>query len=91
MAYDRADWAEGNKEKSQERVRRAAPDLRAMQRAALSASQVTGMGRSAESSTSDITARKNMEQQFRHDAFYDTLTGLPNRSLFLDQHHSIFC
>jgi diguanylate cyclase (GGDEF)-like protein/PAS domain S-box-containing protein len=36
-------------------------------------------------SQSDITSRKVMELQLRHDAFYDGLTGLPNRALFLDR------
>ncbi|TGL90488.1 EAL domain-containing protein [Leptospira congkakensis] len=31
----------------------------------------------------DITDRKLAEQQLTHDAFYDNLTGLPNRALFL--------
>src|SRR5712692_3009189 len=35
-------------------------------------------------SQSDITERKLAEEQLRHDAFYDPLTGLPNRALFLD-------
>ncbi|QID17239.1 EAL domain-containing protein [Nitrogeniibacter mangrovi] len=30
----------------------------------------------------DITDRKRMEAQIRRDAYYDTLTGLPNRRLF---------
>jgi diguanylate cyclase (GGDEF)-like protein/PAS domain S-box-containing protein len=33
----------------------------------------------------DITARKNTEEQLRYQAFHDTLTGLPNRILFLDR------
>jgi PAS domain S-box-containing protein len=33
----------------------------------------------------DITERKRMEQQLEHEAFHDALTGLPNRSLFLDR------
>ena len=33
----------------------------------------------------DITERKRVEQQLRHDAMHDTLTGLPNRALFLDR------
>jgi diguanylate cyclase (GGDEF)-like protein len=34
---------------------------------------------------SEILERKKMEAQLRHDAFHDALTGLPNRSLFLDR------
>ena len=33
----------------------------------------------------DITARKRLEEQLRHDAFHDSLTGLANRALFLDR------
>ena len=32
----------------------------------------------------DITDRKSAEQQLLHDAFHDGLTGLANRSLFMD-------
>jgi diguanylate cyclase (GGDEF)-like protein/PAS domain S-box-containing protein len=33
----------------------------------------------------DITDRKRAEQQLLHDAFHDALTGLPNRSWFMEQ------
>jgi len=33
----------------------------------------------------DMTVRKQLEERLRHDALYDGLTGLPNRSLFLDR------
>ena len=36
-------------------------------------------------SQTDITKRKQAESQLLHDAFYDALTGLPNRALFLSR------
>lgn len=33
----------------------------------------------------DISDRKRAEEQLRYNAFYDALTGLPNRSLFMDR------
>jgi diguanylate cyclase (GGDEF)-like protein/PAS domain S-box-containing protein len=36
-------------------------------------------------SQTDVSARKRAEEQLLHDAFYDGLTGLPNRSLFMDR------
>jgi diguanylate cyclase (GGDEF)-like protein/PAS domain S-box-containing protein len=35
----------------------------------------------------DITERKHAEEQLHHAAFYDSMTGLPNRALFTDQLH----
>jgi len=36
-------------------------------------------------SQTDITNRKQMEEQLIYDAFHDGLTGLPNRALFMDR------
>ena len=33
----------------------------------------------------DITVRKQLEEKVTHQAFHDSLTGLPNRALFIDR------
>jgi len=47
--------------------------------------EANGIAYRVAGSLTDITARKNAEEQLVHDAFHDLLTGLPNRALFLDR------
>lgn len=52
---------------------------------ALSVRDADGTATRLVGSMTDVTERKQLEEQLRHDAHYDLLTGLPNRALFLER------
>jgi diguanylate cyclase (GGDEF)-like protein/PAS domain S-box-containing protein len=45
----------------------------------------TGRAMRMAGSQTDVTDRRQFEQQLIHDALHDVLTGLPNRALFVDR------
>lgn len=47
--------------------------------------QATGPGTRMAGSQTDITSRKEAEAKLQKSAFYDSLTGLPNRALFINR------
>jgi len=51
----------------------------------LAVRDAAGKARRLAGSLTDITARKEAEEQLLHDAFHDGLTGLANRALYLDR------
>jgi diguanylate cyclase (GGDEF)-like protein/PAS domain S-box-containing protein len=56
-----------------------------MQTRGLAVWDMHGIATRMAGSQTDITDRKTAEHRLLHDAFHDTLTGLPNRALFMDR------
>jgi diguanylate cyclase (GGDEF)-like protein/PAS domain S-box-containing protein len=67
------------------RVRNKAGDYRWMLSRGLAVRDASGAAFRIAGSQTDITERKKAEEQLLHDAMHDGLTGLPNRTLFMDR------
>jgi diguanylate cyclase (GGDEF)-like protein/PAS domain S-box-containing protein len=67
------------------RIRHKDNSLRWMLARGLTVRDERGAAYRMAGSQTDITARKSVEEQLIHDAFHDSLTGLPNRALFMDR------
>lgn len=70
---------------SEHRVRHRDGTYRWMLVRGLAVRDETGHAYRIAGSMTDITDRKRVEEQSIHDALHDNLTGLPNRTLFLER------
>jgi diguanylate cyclase (GGDEF)-like protein/PAS domain S-box-containing protein len=70
---------------SEHRVRHADGTWRWVITRGLAIRDQTGTAVRMAGSMSDITDRRTAEHKLQHDAFHDSLTGLPNRALFVDR------
>ncbi|MCH9648358.1 MAG: EAL domain-containing protein [Deltaproteobacteria bacterium] len=70
---------------NEHRIRRPTGDYRWTLSRGLAVRDEAGKPYRMAGSLTDITERKQAEQQLVHDALHDALTGLPNRALFLDR------
>ena len=69
---------------SEHRMRHADHNYRWMFARGVAVRSSSGRATRIAGSMSDITARKSAEDRLRYDALHDPLTGLPNRTMFLD-------
>ncbi len=74
---------------SEHRMRHADGDWRWVSTRGLAIRATDGVPTRMAGSLSDITDRRTAELRLQHDALHDTLTGLPNRTLFVDRLNQI--
>ena len=67
------------------RLLRPDGEVRFIRQRAESLADATGQSLRRLGVVHDVTEQRSLEQQLRHQAFHDPLTGLPNRALFLDR------
>jgi diguanylate cyclase (GGDEF)-like protein/PAS domain S-box-containing protein len=82
-----AGFSEGRDDGATVEVRIVRPDgeLRWLEIAARAVPDRDGHAREIVAVTRDVSDRKRAEDELAHQALHDTLTGLPNRALFLDR------
>ncbi len=74
---------------SEHRIRHADGSWRWVMARGLAIRDADGRPTRMAGSLSDITDRRLAEQRLQHDALHDSLTGLPNRTLFTDRVNQI--